>query len=870
MRPLVMKVKGFTSFRDEQTIDFRDLDLFALWGPTGSGKSSLLDAMTYALYGHVERVGTQAAQLVSQGQPRMAVILDFIAGDKSYRVTRSTPSGGGATSARLEVLEGDDYVSFGQGADAVRGVNRIVLDLVGLDYAAFTRSVVLPQGKFAEFLVGDADKRRDILTELLGLELFEKMARRSNELRKEMANSADAKQSVVDSEYADVDSSAVGRAEALLSEARDRAGRAAQSETELEALARSWHREERAREALRACAGDVRVFADDFGGRARELEELVGEAASVQSRAEKARQSSEDAAKSLADAIKRTAEAEGRWGSREKLVEQRVKAQRLAEARSELEPTQSSVTEARAKEAMHRKRLSEIERSLEEARAMQKEAGDEVAAQEARHDAAHRADMVGSLVAGLEPGAPCPICERPLEAVPHLAPEALQAASEALAATRQAKLVRDEAVATADRAHAAGERALQDAVESLTHCEKEFNAKTAKVASLAGDLALEGFAGELPDDPLPALADRLQGLEQLAAAQTRSQRHLEEARDRALEEERLLDRVNGRVAAVRGAFAGAGLGTLLQRIEAAAPDLEIPPLLPSDLPQEASELASIAAGASKELDALQGDLEDQVRERGRVQREILERGRQSIPAGLEIQQDDIDELLARIRQEKTSCSTAAALAEKEAESLRDKLVARTKLEGQIAAHRAEQATYSDLQKELKNDRIVQFLQAEALVVLAAGATEHLRDLSGGRYRLVYEDDRFFVVDAWNGEERRHVRTLSGGETFLASLALALALSEQVQLLAVSEHRRLDSLFLDEGFGTLDSETLEEVVQAIEQLGGDGRLVGVITHVPELAERLPVRLEVTKSPRGSTVRRARPGMAIDLEDNQIRP
>jgi exonuclease SbcC len=105
------------------------------------------------------------------------------------------------------------------------------------------------------------------------------------------------------------------------------------------------------------------------------------------------------------------------------------------------------------------------------------------------------------------------------------------------------------------------------------------------------------------------------------------------------------------------------------------------------------------------------------------------------------------------------------------------------------------------------------------------------------------------VDTWNGDEERSVRTLSGGETFLASLALALALAEHVRSIAVEDRAHLDSLFLDEGFGTLDPESLRTVTDAIEQLGTDGRLVGIITHVRELAEEFP-RIEVTKSPRGS--------------------
>ena len=128
-------------------------------------------------------------------------------------------------------------------------------------------------------------------------------------------------------------------------------------------------------------------------------------------------------------------------------------------------------------------------------------------------------------------------------------------------------------------------------------------------------------------------------------------------------------------------------------------------------------------------------------------------------------------------------------------------------------------------------------------------SERLADLSGGRYRLVYDDDEFLVVDTWNGDEARSARTLSGGETFVASLSLALALADQVRSLSTTDRARLDSLFLDEGFGTLDQDTLGTVCDAIEQLAGDGRLVGVITHVRELAEQFP-RIEVVKSPQGS--------------------
>jgi DNA repair exonuclease SbcCD ATPase subunit len=100
-------------------------------------------------------------------------------------------------------------------------------------------------------------------------------------------------------------------------------------------------------------------------------------------------------------------------------------------------------------------------------------------------------------------------------------------------------------------------------------------------------------------------------------------------------------------------------------------------------------------------------------------------------------------------------------------------------------------------------------------------------------QLRYRDDEFYVADMWNGDEERSVRTLSGGETFLASLALALSLSGQVRALSSVDYARLDSLFLDEGFASLDREAVDLVIDGLERLGADGRIVGVITHLREI-------------------------------------
>jgi exonuclease SbcC len=108
------------------------------------------------------------------------------------------------------------------------------------------------------------------------------------------------------------------------------------------------------------------------------------------------------------------------------------------------------------------------------------------------------------------------------------------------------------------------------------------------------------------------------------------------------------------------------------------------------------------------------------------------------------------------------------------------------------------------------------------------------------------------VDQWNADQSRSVRTLSGGETFLASLSLSLALAESLPGLAASRRVVLDSVFLDEGFGSLDAEALDRAADALDALRGENRMVCIVTHLQELAQRLPARVVVNKTESGSSV------------------
>jgi len=151
-----------------------------------------------------------------------------------------------------------------------------------------------------------------------------------------------------------------------------------------------------------------------------------------------------------------------------------------------------------------------------------------------------------------------------------------------------------------------------------------------------------------------------------------------------------------------------------------------------------------------------------------------------------------------------------------------------------------------------------FVLAARLEEVAAAASQRLRTMTGGRYSLAHSDARrgnnraglsLLACDSWTGVDR-DTATLSGGETFLASLSLALGLADVVT--AEAAGTPMEALFVDEGFGTLDEETLDEVMNVLDGLRAGGRIVGIVSHVTELRQRIPAQVHVAKGRHGSHV------------------
>lgn len=182
--------------------------------------------------------------------------------------------------------------------------------------------------------------------------------------------------------------------------------------------------------------------------------------------------------------------------------------------------------------------------------------------------------------------------------------------------------------------------------------------------------------------------------------------------------------------------------------------------------------------------------------------------------------------------------------------MKERLERSKELRKQLEIEEAALPIYDLLANDLRSDKFQAYVLHEVFTELVQGASARLMMLTQERYSLEFHDEEIRVVDHDNADETRISDTLSGGETFLTSLALALELSDQVQRAVGAVN--LDSLFIDEGFGTLDPDTLALVAETLQSLRVGGRMVGIITHIPELRDEFAQQVIVTKHQGFSTV------------------
>ncbi|MEK8019217.1 MAG: SMC family ATPase [Candidatus Parabeggiatoa sp.] len=936
MRPIQLTLEGFTSFRKRQTLDFTDLDLFAITGDTGAGKSSLLDAMTFALYGKVARLGKDSGtELVSQGAMALKVVFQFAVRQMVYRITRSWESG----SKRAKTLFLLERFHEGKWVRCAR--TEKIEQILRMDFNAFIRVVLLPQGQFDEFLKRDPKKRRELLRQLAGLDIFERMRQEAFQRAKQYKSERLAierflktievptSEEVLEKQgqlvklgqkLSGLDKQAILAQKQLDDEERllDLIKRLSELQGQLALL-------DEKKEAIAQLEKQLR--------QAQQADRLAGEWALVQA----ARRQDEAALEEVEFAEAQVEEAlavlqEKRAtlmdyvGQQLKVAEVRTQAVYHWVIAADLRLVETTPNETRlaqlkriATPLIHwqekslfvlaaREKWQEASEALEGALAdhdvavlaVDKALADLQAAR-AFNETLQQQNQAAALRALLHTGDECPVCggrypkAHELPSLPELAfreiepletsyREAEEALQIALTAKTKAETTLEnlqdlpdkeaeladlhqqisEVLATDDWAAADLEQeyeALQEQADSYYEAlqEKEQADNALDKAEMAQRFAREAFE-ETRDQYEDSAEEQDRQQHQLQEAEMALDRetdglsyeHLSETLEHY--EEDLARRINQANRAYQTAHddlieAETGNKQARREVESALDEKE----QRDETWQSTLHILGFNEDNMLNYNALpeqQATWESEIRDYSdhhiALETEMTSlRGFCGVQTTNEAQIEQrreakaiaIKELQAAYQQKMDLSSWLQIAKERQKQ-------AKTQKEETITLDEQAQI-YHILAQKLQSDEFQSYLLEQFERELVARATVLLHDLTDARYALEIQEGHYWVTDHWNGGESRRVRTLSGGETFATSLAMALALSEKL-----AKGTELGSLFLDEGFDTLDAATLDSVTLMLESLRQQDRLIGIITHIPALADRLPAQVNVSKSLEGS--------------------
>jgi exonuclease SbcC len=813
MRPLRLLLDGFGCYRQPTEADFSDVNFFALTGPTGSGKSTLIDGLCFALYGTVPRWGKEnvIAHALAPAASACRVGLVFEAGGNRYAAVRALARDRRGQvhtrEARLDLLDpavapdapladllGAPIEHLAEGPDPVKAK---VQDILGLGYDHFIQSVLLPQGRFADFLQAEPRKRQELLVELLAFGVYKKIGQQARE------------------------------------RARLAAERARMAQEERAKLADA---SEEAEERAAARVRDLEQLGQAVDDRLRALDERSAQARQAAEAADAVRAQTGLLAAvrvppGVADLTDRIAAADQRVAAREKQAADAADAEDEAERARDMLPDKARVEALTRGYQQQRTLTTRLEaqqedltakRDAEHTLALELEAAEEDAEQaRAAREAAQQAYKAYALAEGLRVGERCPVCLQPVTTLPHHATPpgldevraAADAAEKKLTRARKAHHEAGQQVAAADATVTITCQGLDEVAASLAAAPAESEVLSTLEAIAKADETL-GQAREAIRTHRRELAAAKKDREDLAEDEARTWADLRRARDSvvglgapAVQE--------GDLAAAWGAlatWAGQQHAERSQRL----PDLDA---AASALRQE------ITAGTAALLGLLSEHGITGVSDPAKAPSKVVGHRARA--------EADLDQ----VRRDRAQAA---------------------RLDDQVRTHREDEQVATELGRLLRSDRFERWMFGEALDSLVAEASATLMELSGGQYELDRDDrNDLVVIDYQDAAASRPVHTLSGGETFQASLALALALSRQVVQLSAGM-RDLNSMFLDEGFGTLDPETLDTVATTLERLAADkDRMVGLVTHVAALAERVPVRFVVSRDGATSTLRREGP-------------
>ena len=853
MKPTFLSFCGINSFSERAEIDFEALlsfGIFGIFGDTGSGKSTILDCIGFALYGNVGRSRSGSiADIINYNAEKADVQFEFeifYAGERrKYRVERELKRKNAAQSAKVFERDGESWRAV---SDGVRESNAFLERVIGLEQKDFEKCIALPQGEFAQFVRAPRGDRLKLIARLFDLESYgDGLVRRAGakvQAAKQALEVTDARlerYAAFTQAYLDELS---GEVKTLTAQGSAQKTALAALRKEGEALAeRVRRRKERDRVAER-----MRALEEAFEGMktlSGELDRLDNAAAAVLAerdlqrcalRAAERAQAEQAAARALQRAEQTAAEAAA-WDAERAEEAERALSERVARAKAQ----------ALALDELARanRQLREIERKL----AAEREAfrgfsyDEEKAALEREEAALGKEDLVGFLETHAQ---------------------ALFRSEYAAFVKELQELASAHASAAADIAPliekysrlAAGGRldpsALRAAIE-----ERE----TRSAALAEKKLALEQAKGRFDL--------HLQMLRELAAS-------YEDAKARigrlsgATETEEKCETLEGQLSALRAERARrtrqkeeAAKALAEARTAATKASAEAKAAADAKAEADARLMNALAAGAfsdAKEAEALAQKYGDPAAAKQRVEkfrddwaatrRRLRELETEDLTAATDEAYAALREKLGAAEEDYKRCTETLAVCTQQYANAKKGLEERSLLEKARAAQEKEAALAERLRKLLEGNKFMEFAAEEYLQTVAANATQRLLSLTDGRYSLHY-DKGFYVGDNFNGGLLRGVYTLSGGETFLVSLSLALALSAEICRKSL---RPIEFFFLDEGFGTLDEHLVDVVMDSLEKLKSEHFSIGIISHVEELKHRIDRKLLVKKATerRGSQI------------------
>ncbi len=775
--------------------------------------------MAFALYGKTPAVESATKSLIHQLCTEYHVELRFEVDGQVWRAVRSLRRKG-QSGHQLELLDVDEPDAAAEvvvtGDDPMKAR---IEQLLGMDFKAFCRSVLLAQNRFSEFLRASRVERDGVLKGVFGYERLDEAQAASKFRLREVELQLEA---------LGKDRRAIDEARAQLDDARAAAGGAARRLQELEGAAPEFERLTKERDAASAQAEEavahVAALVELLEGMptAAEVDEVVArgegaaEAVALAHAAPTRRPTPLASGPTPHTPTSWRGSATGCVSARSRSCWTRSTASGLRRSgpRKRSRPRVGIWMRRTSTGRVWRTKPAQAAGGLVEAEAARAAAADAVSVARGVLLEAQHADMARELRGTLASGEPCPVCAQPV----HTIPRAGRASTVAAADRALAKAGRLEEKAEAERtrraaADASARTAAEGAVSATKASERavsktEASHREAEAAVAAtGSQLIEWLGGE--DDPRASFRARES---ELAAA--------EEARDRAIAaaeaaRRQLEDAKDADVAA------GAALARIADRLSGSWGRLD-----------EDREIAPTADGVRASFLEL-GETVIAYHEQAGIRRDEA----QERAAGAA---DALHRLLGELGLDPgatfSDAVKAAAIehgtASQVVKGLEERIARAGALEAELLAAEGRRDLAFRLAEDLKPSRFLNYLLSEQREELSELGSEHFERLTDGTYRFT-DDGLFGVVDINAAGAERKVDSLSGGETFLASLALALGLAEMV----AREGGRLDAFFLDEGFGSLDPEHLDRAMDGIGRLVAEDarRLVVVVSHVAEMRE-----------------------------------